>query len=189
MTVELVVMGASLGGIDALERVLRALPEGLGAAVAIVQHRRADAGSRLGELLDSRSTLPVYEVEDKMPMAPAAVYLAPADYHLLVESRGFALSIDEPVCAARPSIDVLFESAADVFGDRLVGVLLTGASEDGADGIARVKAAGGVTIVQEPTEAASPIAPRAALARCQVDHVLTLDAIGPLLARLCKAAG
>jgi two-component system chemotaxis response regulator CheB len=153
-------------------------------AIAVVQHRAADGESRLAHLLGARSPLPVCEVDDMTTVTANNVYLAPAGYHLLVDNGRFALSVDEPVCYARPSIDVLFESAADAYGERLVGIVLTGASEDGAAGLVRIKAAGGLAIVQDPNEALSPVAPRAAIARTAVDYVLGAAAIGPLLVRL-----
>jgi two-component system chemotaxis response regulator CheB len=186
MGVALVVVGASLGGFDALLQVFGALePKGM-PPVAIVQHRGADAGSVLCSHLGDRMRLPVREAEDKMPIEPETVYLAPPDYHLLVETTCFTLSVDRPELGARPSINVLFESAADAFGSRVLAILLTGSSEDGAAGIQRVKRAGGVAVVQDPAEAASAVAPRAAISAAPVDHVLRLAAIGALLARMAR---
>jgi two-component system chemotaxis response regulator CheB len=182
----MVVIGASWGGLAALERVLGALPGDLDAAVAVAQHRSAGDGSNgLASLLGRHSQLPVDDAEDKSPIEPGRVYLAPPDYHLYIEDGGFALSVDEAVLHSRPSIDVLFESAADVWRDRLVGVVLTGANEDGAHGLARVKRAGGYTVVQNPVEAERPEMPRAALRACEPDSVLGLGAIAPLLVKLC----
>jgi two-component system chemotaxis response regulator CheB len=184
--VKLVTIGASLGGIDALHSLLKPLPTDFGAAVAVVLHRRPDSESRLAEVIGLRCALPVCEPEDKAAIKPGHVYLAPADYHLLVEPGQFALSIDEPECFSRPSVNVLFESAADAYGRRVCAVVLTGSSDDGAEGLAAVRRAGGVTVVQDPSTAESPVAPRAALARGTVDHVLALEQITPLLVRLCK---
>lgn len=189
MRSELVVMGASLGGLAALDTILGNLPASFAAPMAIVQHRRADADSRLERLLAVRTSLAVREAEDKDPLCPGTVYLAPADYHLLVERGHLALSVDGPVSFSRPSIDVLFESAADAYGPALVGVLLTASSEDGAAGIAAVAAHGGVTVVQDPATAVSPVAPLAALARTPVEHVLSVEEIAPLLVRLTETAG
>lgn len=189
MRSELVVMGASLGGLAALDAILGNLPASFAAPMAIVQHRRADADSRLERLLAVRTSLAVREAEDKDPLCPGTVYLAPADYHLLVERGHLALSVDGPVSFSRPSIDVLFESAADAYGPALVGVLLTASSEDGAAGIAAVAAHGGVTVVQDPATAVSPVAPLAALARTPVEHVLSVEEIAPLLVRLTETAG
>lgn len=184
MTFDLVVLGASLGGLDALGRILGALPADFPTALAVAQHRRPDAHSQLAHLLNRQTQLTVREADDKDVLEAGSVYLAPADYHLLVEPGRLALTTDEPVSFARPSIDVLFESAAEAYGRRLVAVLLTAASEDGAEGMVRVVSLGGVAVVQDPATARSPIAPLAALARTRVHHVLPLKEIGPLLTRL-----
>jgi two-component system chemotaxis response regulator CheB len=194
MAYELVVMGASWGGLVALERVLGALPEDFGAAVAIAQHRSPDDGSEgLAKLLAAHCALPLVDADDKQPIEPGHVYLAPSDYHLYVEDDGFALSVDEAVLYSRPSIDVLFESASEVYRERLVGVVLTGANEDGAAGLAKIKRRGGCTIVQNPVEAERPEMPRAALRAVEPDAILSLDAIGTALGELCavraRAAG
>jgi two-component system chemotaxis response regulator CheB len=184
---DLVVIGASLGGLVALKQVLGCLPQSFGAAVAICQHRRPDNTSRLVHVLRAACALPVVEPEDKSAIERGIVYLAPADYHLLVERGWLALSTDEPIHFARPSIDVLFETAAEAYRQRAMGVLLTGASEDGAAGLLAIKKWGGATIVQDPETAVSSVAPRAALARLCPDHVLPLGSIGPELARSCAA--
>src|SRR5207247_10114796 len=123
--------------------------------------------------------------EDKTAIEPRHVYIAPSDYHLLVEAGSFALSVDERVQHARPSIDVLFESAADAYGDRVIGVILTGANEDGAAGLARTKARGGIAVVQDPSQAERRTMPDAAIAATVADAVLPLDQIGPFLYGLC----
>jgi two-component system chemotaxis response regulator CheB len=128
--------------------------------------------------------MPVVEPEDKEPVEHGRVYLAPAGYHLLVDGGAFALSTDEPVAYARPSIDVLFESAADVYGERVIGVVLTGSNDDGARGLARIKERGGVAVVQEPATAERPEMPEAAIAAAQPEAVLPLDEIAPFVARL-----
>ncbi|HEY9231648.1 MAG TPA: chemotaxis protein CheB, partial [Blastocatellia bacterium] len=130
MTYELIVAGASLGGFDALAVLLGGLSEGFPLPLAVVQHRSVDSDELLSTLLQRVCRLPVAEVEDKQPMLPGMVYIAPADYHLLVERDHFALSVDHRVQFARPSIDVLFESAADAYRERLVAILLSGANED-----------------------------------------------------------
>jgi two-component system, chemotaxis family, protein-glutamate methylesterase/glutaminase len=183
---ELVVIGASWGGLVAIERVLDGLPRDFPAAVAIAQHRSPDGGSEaLAGLLQSHTAMPLVDADDKQPIEPGHVYLAPPDYHLYVEEDGFALSVDEAVLHSRPSIDVLFESASDVYHDRVVGVILTGANEDGAHGLAMIKRRGGYTIVQNPVEAERSEMPRAALAAVTPDRVLSVDAIGPALRDLC----
>jgi len=181
----IVVVGCSLGGLDALRRLLGGLPAGFPLPVAIVQHRAPDGGPLA--LLAAVSALPVCEPADKQPLEPGVVYLAPADYHLLVDGPHFALSTAPPVTMARPSVDMLFESAADTFGPGVVAVVLTGANHDGAAGAARVKARGGVLIVQDPGEAAAPGMPAAAIAQTTPDAVLPIDAIASALARRAAA--
>jgi two-component system, chemotaxis family, protein-glutamate methylesterase/glutaminase len=188
MPPELIVAGTSLGGLHALRTLLRALPAGFRVPMAIAQHRSAapDAGG-LAQLLQDCTTLTVVDADDKMAIESGHVYLAPADYHLLVEERGrLALSTDPPVRAARPSIDVLFETAAHAYGSALVAVLLTGASADGADGLAVVKAHGGRVIVQDPATAESRTMPAAGIAAAAVDWVLPLGRIGERLAKLAE---
>lgn len=186
MAYELVVIGASWGGLDALGQVLDGLPDGFGCAVAVVQHRNHNE-SPLASLLGRRSSWPVIEADDKQPIEPGAIYVAPPNYHLLVESGAFALSTDAPVAFSRPSIDVLFESAADEYHERVIAVLLTGANEDGARGTARVHARGGYTIVQDPATAVRPTMPLAAIALDEPDAVLGLDEIPERLVQLCAA--
>jgi len=189
MSYELVVIGASWGGLDALERVLNGLPAGFQTPIAIAQHRSADGGSGgLARLLGVHTELPVVDVEDKQPIEPGRVYLAPPDYHLYVDEDGFSLSVDDAVLYSRPSIDVLFESAADQYRERLIAVVLTGANEDGAHGIAQVKRLGGYAIVQNPVEAERPEMPRAALRAAKPDRVLSLSAIPGALVELCRDA-
>jgi two-component system, chemotaxis family, protein-glutamate methylesterase/glutaminase len=137
-----------------------------------VQHRLADTAGRLGEALQDLTSLPVRETEGKEPIIPGCVYVAPPDYHLLVDVGHFPLSTDKKVLMARPSIDVLFESAADAYLERVIAVVLTGASKDGAAGAARVKQKGGIVVVQDPATPDSPIMPRAAIAACAADRVL-----------------
>jgi two-component system chemotaxis response regulator CheB len=189
MAYELVVMGASWGGLAALERVLAGLPRSFQAPIAVAQHRSPGGGSEgLARLLSAHTELPVVDVEDKQPVLPGQVYLAPPDYHLYVEPDGFSLSVDDAVLYSRPSIDVLFESAADVYRDRLIAVVLTGANEDGARGVAAVKRLGGYAIVQNPADAERSEMPRAALRAIEPDRVLSLSAIPGALMELCGAA-
>lgn len=177
--VELVVAGASAGAIEALRVVFA----GLAARhppLAIVVHVPAHTPSLLPSLFTGVSAV---EAEDKQPLEPGTVYFAPPDYHLLVESGGLlSLNADGPVNFSRPSIDVLFESAASAFGPRVVGLLLTGANSDGAEGLAAIHAAGGFTVVQHPDTAAAPAMPQAALRRFTPDRVLDLLGIRDLLA-------
>jgi len=182
---ELVVVGCSWGGLEALGRVLQLLPASFEPPVVAAQHRSADpAGDGLAAALAGISALPVREVDDKDRVQPRTVYVAPADYHLMVTRAGFELSVDEPVRFSRPSIDVLFESAADEYRAGVVGVLLTGANADGTAGLARIREFGGLTLVQDPATAERPEMPAAAVAAGVADRVLPLDGIAAALARL-----
>jgi two-component system chemotaxis response regulator CheB len=182
MPLGLIVMGASWGGLQALEVILRALPEDFETPIAIAQHRATDSATgALQQMLTHHSGHAVLEPGDKDPIEPGKAYIAPADYHLLVEPDGFALSTDAAVHYSRPSIDVLFDSAADVYADRLAAVILTGANDDGAHGIMRVRRRGGITIAQEPATAERPQMPAAAIATGAVQHVLPLEEIAPFL--------
>jgi two-component system chemotaxis response regulator CheB len=183
MPYRIVVVGASLGGLRAVSALLAALPAGFGLPVVVAQHRSPDDAG-LAAFLQRSSARPVLEAEDKLPLAPGSVYLAPPDYHLLVDGERLALSTEAPLAFARPSIDVLFESAADAHGPHAVGVILTGASDDGAAGLARIRGRGGLAIVQEPAEAACAVMPRAAIVAAGADHILPLAAIAPALASL-----
>lgn len=179
---DLITIGASWGGLRAIECVLGALPHEFKTPIAIAQHRSVDSGSgALSRMFALRSGLDVCEAGDKDQIKPGHVYVAPPDYHLLVEPDGFALSTDFPVRYSRPSIDVLLESASDVYADRLVGVILTGANDDGAWGLERVKRRGGLTIVQDPETAEKRSMPDAAIATGAADHVVPLEEIGPML--------
>jgi two-component system chemotaxis response regulator CheB len=185
---ELVVIGASWGGLAALERVLGGLPRDFATAIAIAQHRAVDSGSgALASMLGRRIGRAVHEAEDKDPIEAGRIYVAPPDYHLLVETDGFALSTEGHVQYARPSIDVLFDSAADVYADRLLSVILTGANDDGAHGTMRVRRRGGMTIAQDPASAERPEMPAAAIATGAVRRVVPLEEIAPLLVELTSA--
>lgn len=179
---KLVVIGVSLGGLTALRILLAALPGDFPLPVGIAQHREAGSGDLLLGLLQPFTALPLSEAEDKDLIVPGRVVLAPADYHLLAEPGRWALSTDEPVGFARPSIDVLFETAADAYGEGVIGVILTGSNDDGARGLAAVKARGGLAVVQDPATAEVRAMPEAAIRAAAVDHVLPVEAIGPLLA-------
>ncbi len=184
-----IVIGTSAGGIEALSRLLPALPAALHASVLIVLHLPRDRPSLLADLFAPQCALAVCEAEDKEPLQPGTVYFAPPDYHLLVDrerdgSVVLALSSDELVHYSRPSIDVLFESAADAYGPRLLGIVLTGGNQDGAAGLAAVHREGGRCIVQSPDEAQAAYMPEAALRRGHADEVLTLAQIAERLSRL-----
>jgi len=187
MTPALIVIGTSLGGLQALTTLLAGLPPSFATPIAIVQHRTKESSDGLRQWLQKACQLLVGDVEDKESMQPGRVYLAPADYHLLVEADGFALSTEAPVWHARPAIDVLFETAASVYHERLIGVILTGSSQDGAEGLAAIKQRGGITIVQDPATAESPVMPEAARRATTIDALLPLEAIAPLLIQLCSA--
>ena len=174
----LVVVGGSWGGLDALGRLLRLLDPAIGAPVVGILHRSPSGpAGALVSYLRARSRLPVSEAEDKDALQPGRVFVAPADYHLLVEPGRLALSIDAPVQHSRPSIDVLFESAADAYGPQVTAVLLTGANDDGCHGLLHVKARGGHTLVQDPDTAVRREMPDAAIAAGAADEVLSVEAI------------
>jgi len=183
--VDAVVIGTSAGGVDALSVLLPALPAGLQAAVFVVIHLPRQRPSHLVEIFQPKCALAVREAQDKERVERGTVYFAPPDYHLLVE-RGpaIALSVDELVNFSRPSVDVLFESAADVYGASLLGVILTGASQDGAAGLQAIRRAGGKTIVQEPATAQVPVMVESALKRGPADFVLSLEDIAVRLGTL-----
>jgi two-component system chemotaxis response regulator CheB len=183
---ELIVMGGSLGSFQALKKLLGGLPADFPLPVAIALHRASSDDPALPALLQRYTALPVTDVEGKEPMVPGRVYLAPVGYHLLIESGSFALSTEAPVWYARPSIDVLFESAADVYGAHVIGVVLTGSSQDGAAGVTTIKKKGGLAIVQDPSSAESSVLPRAALASTTVDRVLPLPEVAPFLVEHCR---
>ena len=186
---DLIVVGASWGGLHAVSRLLEQLPEDLTAPLAVAQHRSASSRpGGLEELLQDHTSWPVCEGRDKLPIERRHVYVAPPDYHLLVERGAFALSVDERVQYARPSIDVLFESAADAYGAGVVGIVLTGANDDGAAGLARIKERGGVAIVQDPHDAERAAMPEAAIAATAADAILPLGEIGAFLYGLCCAS-
>ena len=185
MAFEMVVVGTSYGGLSALQILLPNLAADFPLPLVVVQHRGKDADDGLCEFLRKQSALPLSEPNDKEAILPGRVYLAPRDYHLLIEQESFALSTEAPVSYARPSINVLFESAADVYQDRIIGVILTGANQDGARGLAKIKSYGGLAIVEDPESAASAAMPAAAIAAAHVDAILPITAIAPFLNELC----
>jgi len=182
---ELICIGASWGGLEAVSRVLSDISDDVDQPIVLAQHRHPDFEGTLAELLRLRIARPVLDVEDKMPIEPRHVYIAPPDYHLLVQRGSFALSVDARVQYARPSIDVLFESAAYAYGPALIGVVLTGANEDGAAGLALIKQRGGVAVIQDPAEAARRTMPDAAISATAADAILPLEEIGKFLYGLC----
>lgn len=182
-----IALGVSTGGVAALKQLLGALPAGFPVPILIVQHLGAEAEGTMAALLDGWSALRVKEADpDEQPQAGTA-YLAPANYHLQVEPDGrLSLSTDPPVLFARPSVDVLFETAAAAHGPRLAGVVLTGAGSDGSLGLLRIKQMGGLAIVQAPQDAACPAMPAAALRAVTPDHLTTLNDLPELLLRLTR---
>ena len=181
---DLVVVGTSWGGLAALRTLVAGLPETFMMAVALVQHRHKDSDHLLRALLQERSTLEVCEVEDKMPLEHGRIYVAPADYHTLVEPGYFSLSTEAPVRYSRPSIDVTFHSAANSYRHRTVGIVLTGANADGAEGLRRISDHGGMAIVQDPATAESPTMPAAALKAVTRARVMPLVDIVAFLREL-----
>ena len=181
---DLVVVGTSWGGLAALRTLVAALPASFRMAVTLVQHRHKDSDHVLRTLLQERSPLVVCEVEDKMPLEEGHIYVAPPDYHTLVEPGHFALSTEAPVRFSRPSIDVTFTSAADAYGHRMVGIILTGANTDGANGLRRVSDLGGLAIIQDPETAESATMPAAAQAAVPRARVMPLPQIADYLVTL-----
>ncbi|MCK1283880.1 chemotaxis protein CheB [Bradyrhizobium sp. 44] len=177
-----IVIGASAGALEALSVLLMALPAEFSLPLMVVVHLPPDRRSVLAELLQQKCRISVREAEDKEPVSGGTVYLAPPDYHLLVEpDKTLALSSDEPVLFSRPSIDVLFESAADAYGSALIAIVLTGANSDGAKGMCAVVAVDGIAIVQNPESAFASTMPRSALELTPSARVMTLDAIAAYL--------
>lgn len=184
-----VAIGASAGGLDAVDKLLAALPAETPFAVFVVLHLPAGRPSRLAEIFSLRCAVPVEEPVDKQPVCPGTVYVAPPDYHLLVEPQGtLALSVDEPVLYSRPAIDPLFESAAVAYGARLLALVLTGASADGAAGLAAVRRAGGTAWVQRPDTAVARTMPQSALDTAGADAVLTLEEMAERLRQVAQRA-
>lgn len=180
-----VAVGASAGGVEALLKILVGLPAPYPVPIVVVLHLPEDRPSLLPEILSYRLDLPAREAMDKQPIEAGTVYIAPPGYHLAVEGdRTFSLSGEMPVNFSRPSIDILMASAADVFGAGLLGILMTGANQDGAEGLAHIKARGGWTVVQHPDQAQVSTMPAAAIRRSPPDLILSLDDIHALLLKL-----
>ncbi len=185
MPPRMIAVGTSLGGFEALKTILGGLPADFPAPIAVVQHRSGEDSEGLLRLIEPYVTLPLVEVEDKDQVVDGHVYLCPPNYHLVAERGYFALSADSPVMYARPSIDVLFESVAESYGDRAMGVLLTGMSRDGTAGLAKIKERGGFAVVQDPASAEGHTIPQSAIASVAVDKVLPLGEIAAFLVELC----
>lgn len=190
MKYEALVIGVSAGGLNALNVILPALPRDFPAPILIVQHVKPDSDDYLSRSLDAKCKVRVKEADEKEALLPGVVYIAPPNYHLLVEEdRTVSLTIDERVCYARPSVDVLFESAANVYYEQLVGLILTGANSDGSNGLRRVKELGGVALVQNPGTAESSMMPDSALKKVAVDRVVDLPKIASVLLELFGCVG
>jgi two-component system chemotaxis response regulator CheB len=180
----IVVIGTSWGGLTALRKVLGELPADFTLPIAVVQHRGNDSEGLLAVLLQDATDLKVCEMEDKDILAPGTVHLAPANYHALIDHGLISLTVEAPVRFSRPSIDVLFGSAADAYGAGTIGVVLTGANEDGSRGLTQIVARGGRALIQDPKTAEIPIMPIAAIKSVPTAEILALDAIGPRLLEL-----
>lgn len=180
-----IVIGVSTGGVAALKQLLPALPVDFPVPVLVVSHITPTADDGLAVLLNAHSAIRVKEADEEEQLLPGTVYLAPANYHLLVERKGcLALSIDPPVNFARPSVDVLFESAAEVYGPALIGIVLTGAGSDGSKGLLMIRQYGGVTVVQNPADAEMDSMPKKALELLSPDYLVALQELPALLIRL-----
>lgn len=187
---EVIVIGCSMGGMAALETIFGVFPPAFRVPIIVAQHRYRTSGEALPAFLRRHSHLEVVDADDKQQIRPGSVYLAPANYHLLVERGGeLSLSVDDAVAHSRPSIDVLFESAASAYAAGVIGVVLTGMNADGARGAKRIKERGGFVLVQDPATAESPEMPQAAIAATRVDRILPLERIGPFLIELCRNPG
>jgi two-component system chemotaxis response regulator CheB len=177
-----IVIGSSAGGLRALLELLSLIPKSYPIPIIIVQHLQDGYDSRMAELLNEKAAIRVKEAEDKEPIMKGFAYLAPPGYHLLIEDdHSLSLSMDPHVNFSRPSIDVLFDSAAFVYEERCVGIVLSGASGDGSQGLNKIKANGGLTLVQDPTTAEFSTMPKAAIQVTAVDHILTLAEMGHFL--------
>jgi two-component system chemotaxis response regulator CheB len=179
-------IGTSWGGLLALSKLLGALPGNFSVPIVLVQHRRNDSDRLLAELLQDATDLTVCEVEDKEPLTPGTVHIAPANYHVLIDDGFLSLSLEEPVRFSRPSIDVMFSSAADTYGSAAIGVVLTGANEDGARGLSDIVNRGGRALVQDPRSAEIATMPSAAVKAVPSAEVLPLERLGPRLIELSR---
>lgn len=186
---EAVVIGASAGGIRALERLLAPLPSDFPLPIIIVQHLHPNSESYLPKILSAHCALPVKQAEERETIQQSVVYIAPPNYHLLIEEdRSFSLSLEPPVRYARPSVDVMFETAMYAYRNELIGIILTGANDDGREGVKKIKKAGGYIIVQDPKTAEAQAMPNAAITAVTVDKILAIEEIGVYLLQLVNRA-
>jgi two-component system chemotaxis response regulator CheB len=186
MPYSIVALGTSWGGLSAMMKLLGGLPEEFPIPIVVVQHRSKDSDRLLVQLLQDATHLNVCEVEDKDVLCAGTVHVAPANYHILIESGHLSLTIEEPVRFSRPSIDVMFASAADTYRSETIGVVLTGANDDGARGLAHIVKRGGRALVQDPKTAEIPIMPDAAIEAVPTAEVLALEDIAPRLLELSR---
>lgn len=186
MGYSVVVMGTSWGGLSAMTKFLAGLPKTFPIPIVVVQHRGKDSEQLLVQLLQDATDLHVCEIEDKDLLCPGTVHVAPANYHLLLESEYASLTIEEPVRFSRPSIDVTFTSAGDTYGTAAIGVVLTGANEDGARGLAHIVKRGGRALVQDPKTAEIPTMPQAAIKAVPTAEIVPLS---KLASRLIELSG
>lgn len=184
---DLIVIGSSTGGIEAIITILAGLPDNFKVPIVFVQHQDRNSQSNLSNILKNRFAFEFVDVEDKLKIEKAKMYLAPPDYHLQIEmNKTFSLSLDEPVHYSRPSIDVLFETAAEVYRSNLIGVLLTGANSDGADGLLRIQENGGYVLVQDPSTAISAEMPKSGINATHTEHIYYLQDIATQLLKILK---
>ena len=189
MKYEAIVIGVSAGGMSALSTILSCLPDDFALPIIVVQHMDPNSRDYLPDHLDRKCSMQVKEAEDKENIINGVAYIAPPNYHLLLEEdRTFSLSVDDAVNYSRPSIDVMFETAVDVYKEKLVGVILTGANADGSKGLTKIKAMGGLAVVQDPATAHVDYMPKAAIASTKVDHILPLEEISSLLMELSNSS-
>lgn len=185
MHYQAIVIGVSSGGINALKSIFSVLPADFSIPIIVVQHVSPRSDNKWIKLLSDKCNLFLKEADEKEKIKKGNVYIAPPNYHLLIEkNKTFSLTIDERVNFARPAIDVLFDSAAEVFKNKLIGVILTGSSSDGTLGLKKIKEYGGLTIAQDPETAESAFMPTSAIADVQVDYILPLDGIADLLIKI-----
>ena len=184
MAYSVVGIGTSWGGLAAMTKLLGGLPGDFSLPVVVVQHRGKDSDRLLSELLQDATDLRVCEAEDKEPLEPGTVHIAPANYHVLVDAGYLSLTVEDPVRFSRPSIDVMFSSAADTYGSGAIGVVLTGANEDGSRGLSHIVKRGGRALVQDPRTAEIPIMPVSALKAVPSAEILPLDKLAPRLIEL-----
>jgi two-component system, chemotaxis family, protein-glutamate methylesterase/glutaminase len=189
MRYEAIVIGVSSGGMNAMKVMFSLLPKNFSIPAIIVQHISPRSDNQWIQLLNDKSNLHIKEADEKEKIEPGTIYIAPPNYHLMVEkNKTFSLTIDQRVNFARPSVDVLFESAAEAYKNKLIGVVLTGSNNDGARGLKKIKEWGGLTIVQDPATAEASSMPASAIAAVEVDHILPLNGIIDLLIKLSQVS-